>query len=175
MMLAGGWRWRALLPVAGFVALFALLQSLWQWAQGGWFEHLWVDTLTVRASAAIVNAITPDVGAAASGARIVAPGGGLNILNGCDGTDMLFLLLAAFVVAPLSFRAKLAGVLAGIVFVFVLNLARIVALFYAFRADRGLFDLLHTMVGPVVLVAAAGLFFHLWLQRARTPPATPST
>ncbi|MEI7465657.1 MAG: archaeosortase/exosortase family protein [Burkholderiales bacterium] len=152
--------WRS----AAFIAVFMLLQAGWEAARGSWIERLWVHDLTVRSATGIINWLTPDVQAAPQGTRIVAPGGGLNVLFGCEGTDVVFLLTAAFVAFALPWRSRLAGLAAGLVWVFVLNQWRIVALFYSFRADRELFDLMHTTAAPLLMIVLTGLFFHLWLR-----------
>lgn len=151
-----------------FVAVFMALQAAWEFARGTWLEHLWVQDLTVASATGLINAITPTLHATAQGTRIVAAGGGLNVLFGCEGTDVVFLLGAAFAVFPLPAGVRLSGMLAGLLWVFVLNQLRIAALFYSFRADRGLFDLLHTTAAPLLMVALSGLFFHAWSQRAMT-------
>lgn len=150
--------------LAGFLVLFALLHGAWTAARGTAVERLAIDVATVRVAAALVRTITPEVAAVAEGPRIRAPGGGLNILNGCEGIDTAFLLVAALCVFPLPWRRRLAGIAAGLLFVFVLNQARILALFYAYRADRALFDLLHGTLAPVAMIAASFVFF-LWLTK----------
>lgn len=155
-----------LLRAAAFILIFMALQTGWEAARGSWIERLWVHHLTVRTATVAINLLTPGVHAVPKGARIVAPGGGLNVLFGCEGTDAVFLLTAALLVFPMSLRARLVGLAAGLAWVFVLNQVRIVALFYAFRSDAGLFDLLHTTAAPLLMVVLTGLFFHLWLQRS---------
>lgn len=154
--------WRSV----AFIGAFVLLQSTWEAARGSWVERLWVHDLTVRSATGLINWLTPDVHAVPQGTRIAAAGGGLNVLFGCEGTDVLFLLTSAFVAFALPWRARLAGLAAGLAWVFVLNQWRIVALFYSFRADRVLFDLVHTTAAPLVMIALTGLFFHLWLHRS---------
>lgn len=152
-----------------FLVLVMALHAGWEWARGSWIERLWIHDLTVRTATLLINLITPGAHAVAHQARIVAPGGGLNVLFGCEGTDVVFLLAAAFLVFPLPPRVRLWGMLSGLAWVFALNQLRIVALFYAFRADRSLFDLLHTTAAPLLMVLLCGLFFQLWLQRAGQP------
>lgn len=149
-----------------FVLVFMALQSAWEASRGSWIEKLWIHDLTVRSATALINRITPEVQAAPQAARIVATGGGLNVLFGCEGIDVVFMLTAAFVVFPMPWRMRLAGMALGLLWVFTLNQLRIVALFYAFRADRALFDLMHTTGAPLLMVALTGLYFHVWLQRA---------
>ncbi len=157
-----------------FVLTFMALQAGWEAARGSWLERLWVHDLTVSSATLLINQLTPEVHAVAKGARITAPGGGLNVLFGCEGTDAVFLLTAALLVFPMSVRARFTGLLAGLVWVFALNQVRIVALFYAFRADAGLFDLLHTAAAPLLMVVLTGLFFHLWLLHAGSRSSAPA-
>lgn len=157
----------ALYRSLSFVAVFAALQALWDWARGSWLERLWVENLTVNLATLVINLLSPEVNAQAKGSRIVAAGGGLNILQGCEGIEVVFMLAAAFVAFPASVRLRWLGMATGIVFVFMANQLRIVALFYAFRNDRPLFDLLHTTVAPLLLVMVTGLFFHFWITPGR--------
>jgi exosortase/archaeosortase family protein len=149
-----------------YFVVFSSLQIVWSGARGTPLERFWVDTLTVKPAVVLINAFTPKVGAVSYGTSIKAAGGGLNILNGCDGTDMLFLLTAAFVCCPLSWALRLRGLGTSVMIVLAFNQARILALFYAFRADKTLFDLLHTTVAPVVLIALATLFFYACVNRS---------
>ncbi len=162
---------RLLRRALAFVLVFMALQAGWEAARGSWIERLWVHEMTVRSAVTVINLLTPDVLAVAQASRIVAPGGGLNVLFGCEGTDVVFMLAAAFLVFPMAARARALGLLSGLVWVFVLNQLRIAALFYSFRADRALFDLLHTTAAPLVMIALTGLFFHLWLRHA--DPSAP--
>lgn len=156
-----GAKWR----IALFVGLFAGLQ--WSYAQmsGTWLERWVIDGLTVLPAAALLGAVDPSLGVTASGPRLVAAGGGLNVLNGCEGTDIAFLLSSAMAVAPLSAARRFVGAAAGLALVFILNQARIIALFYAYREQPSSFDLLHGFVAPLTLVVACTAFFLFWLGR----------
>lgn len=145
-----------------FLALFAAMQFLWNEARGTALERAVIHGATVGTATTLVNLITPRVGATADGPRIRAPGGGLNILNGCEGVEVLFLLVAAIATMPVSTRSRIAGIALGILFVFALNQARIVALFYAYRTDKAMFSLLHGTAAPVLLVALSVLFLAAW-------------
>lgn len=147
-----------------FLAVFAVLQGLWGAARGTVVERVAIDGITVASAVALIDLATPEVHAVAAGTRIRAPGGGINILNGCEGVEVLFLLVAALCAFPLSPRRRLAGIVAGALFVFAINQVRILALFYAFRADKSLFALLHGTVAPVVVIALTGAFFLAWTK-----------
>jgi exosortase/archaeosortase family protein len=157
-----------------FIAVFLLLQILWSFSRDTAVEHFLIDRMTVLPAAALINQLTPAVHALATGSRILANGGGINILNGCEGTEVLMLLIAAFFSAPLSWRSRLSGTALGVLIVLTLNQVRIVCLFYAFRADHSLFDLLHTMVAPLTLIAATGFYFYVWLYLDARRLAAPA-
>ncbi|MCH8180649.1 MAG: exosortase/archaeosortase family protein [Proteobacteria bacterium] len=148
------------------VFLLTLGALQWGWAslRGTPAERLVIDQATVGTAAALVRWVTPEVAAQARGSRIQAPGGGINVLNGCEGTEVLFLLWAALLAAPLSWRWRVQGALLGALWVFALNQLRLLALFYSYRDDRALFNLLHGLVAPGALVAAA-LVFVAWVYR----------
>ena len=154
-----------------FLAVFGALQLAWQQVDGGALYQVVIDQGVVAPAAALANALTPGWGIHAAGNSLREPSGGLNIVNGCDGMETLFLLLAGFAVAPLSCRSRLCGVLIGIVVVYGLNLMRILALFYARHSDMKLFDLLHGVITPAIMVLAIAAFYYVWLRRSDGPTA----
>lgn len=156
-----GAAWR----IAIFAALFVALQWGYGRAGGSALERLVIEDLTVRPAVATLGVLWPELGARAAGSRIVSPSASINVLNGCEGTDIAFLLMAGMVVAPLAWRWRLLGLLAGLPLVFVLNQLRVLALFHALRVDPAWFDRLHSIVAPLLLVLAVGLFFMFWLER----------
>jgi exosortase/archaeosortase family protein len=165
-------RWAVVVRTATFLVTFALLQLGWQTLNGTAIENAVVHEATVRPAALLIRMITPVVQVRAVGLSLVAPGGGISILNGCEGSEALFLLLAAFVAAPIPRRARLAGFLFGVCVVFVLNELRIVVLFYSYRADHALFDLLHTTLAPIVVVMLLIVYVYAWL--ALSAPRAPA-
>lgn len=150
-----------------FLTVFALLQWGWNSARGTWVERLVIDQATVVPAAMLVRTLTPEISARANGPSIKAPGGGLNILNGCEGTEVMFLLIAAFAATRMTWRSRLLALGAGLGWVFLLNQARILTLFYTFRSDRSWFDILHTAVLPAMLVALTTGYFYVILHALR--------
>lgn len=154
-----------------FVLLFAALLGLHEAGRGSWVERLFIDHMTVRTAAWLIAVADPALGIEAVGSRLRAPGGGINVLNGCEGADVMFLMISAMLVAPISPGRRAVGLLVGAGLVFALNQVRIVSLFYAFRSDKDLFEMLHGLVAPLVLIAAVAAFFIVWLNRAASAPA----
>lgn len=155
-------------PLWRMALVFALVVVILQWgwgeARGTAVERAVINEATVGTAVAIINAWTPDVQARAAGPRIKAPGGGINILNGCEGTEVLFLLVAALLAYPMSWRWRAIGMVSGTALVFTLNQVRLLALFYTYRSDRALFDELHGLVMPLLLIVVTLGFMVLMIR-----------
>ena len=126
-----------------------------------------IDVGTVRPAATLINALASGEAAGAVGASLVSAKARLNVREGCEGIEAMLLLAAAFLVAPLGWRARLAGLAGGLALIYALNQARLVALWFALRHDRELFALLHGIVAPALLVGAACAYFSWQLGRRR--------
>ena len=154
-----------------FLAVFFSMQYAWEMSRGTGLESLVIHDFTARPAAWIIDAIWPETGVEARAHRLVSPRGRLNILNGCEGLETLFLLSAAFLAYPFAWPARLLGLGLGVLLVFVLNQARIVALWHAFLHDRALFGVLHGTVLPLALVAVCLVFFMAFVARHDPRPA----
>ncbi len=151
-----------------FIAVFVILQVAWLALRDQAFGHIIRGDLTVKPAVMLINLMTPDIHANALGNQILAKGGGLVIKLGCEGVEAMFILIAAMLSGPLSRLVMLKGIVYGTLFIYVFNQARILTLFYTFRSDKSLFNVLHGTVAPLVLIALAALFFHWWLGRYRS-------
>ncbi len=155
---------RGVLTLLALAGLYVALQGAWQLARDTPLERLLIHEFTVGSAVTFINGLTPEVQARGVESTIRAEGGSINIRNGCEGTEIWFLLVAAMAGASAGWRAKLLGMLAGAVLVFALNQARVLGLFYGLRYDRGLFDTLHTLLAPLFMVAGALLFYLAWAE-----------
>lgn len=164
--------WPLWLQIGVFALVFVLLQSAWSFARGTTIEHIAVAQATVVPATWLVNQLTPGVHATAVRTSIRAAGGGINVLNGCEGFEVLFLLIAALTVTPMTWRRRVLGLLAGTLLVWLLNQGRILVLFYASRADKDLFALLHGTVAPLVMIVVVTIAFVFYLSTStlRAPP-----
>jgi exosortase family protein XrtM len=157
-----------------FMLTFCILQFSYQSSRGGMVEHLVIDVATVYPGTALINFIDPNKQAMASGQRILSPQGSLSILNGCEGTETLFLLTAAIAAFRASWRNKLKGVLLGTCLVYCLNQVRIVSLFFAAQENRQWFDMIHGYIAPSLIVVLSSMFF-LWWANAATDDVSAHT
>lgn len=161
-----------------FLSVFFILQMSYDACRGTDFEHFILGDLTVSPTAVVINFLTPTVNVKALGNQLIAPGGGITVLKGCEGTEIMFMLVAAFAAVVMPWRRRLSGLGLGILLVFCLNQIRLVTLFYVYRSEPSLFNLLHGTVGPIVLVLCVALYALYWMGDSReaaqpNAPANP--
>lgn len=157
-----------------FVAAFLLLYGALQIASG--FQRWFINDLTVPMAAWVINisGVSP-VAVHANGSRLVAPGGGLNVLQGCEGLDLLCLWIAAVIAGPFTWRARLLALTLGSALVVMLNQIRLVSLYQLFRLHRAWFDDAHGLWWPLALVALVWGLFALWQRASGAPMAAAVT
>lgn len=152
-----------------FVAVFCGWTALLQLAPG--LQAAYIEHLTVPTAVWLINTFGDlPAPAVAAGARIVAPGGGINVLQGCEGLDVLGLWVAAVAAGALTWRGRWLGWTAGAAIVFALNLGRLLSLFSLFRHRRDWFGDAHGLWWPLALVALVFALFVLWQRWFGTTP-----
>lgn len=70
-----------------FLAVFMALQWAWSAARGTVVERAVIDGATVGTTVFLIRLADSSLEVKAEGSRLKAPGGGINILNGCEGTE----------------------------------------------------------------------------------------
>lgn len=160
--------WLAGLTI-GFNAFFYLYLS----KSSGFESYL---NLNARASAAIMRWIGDD--ATADGTTIHTPRFSLAIKTGCDAIQasafFAFIVLASPVATGWGRRVPVLVV--GIGALLVLNLARIVSLYYTGVHLREWFDLMHVDIWQPIFIFLPLCFWFLWVRGARrTVAATDET
>lgn len=159
--------------VLAFAALFFALQWGYGQARGGTLERMIIEWGTVKPAVALLTWGWPELSVVERGSRLQSPYGSLNVLNGCEGTDVAFLVLVGMLLAPLRWRDRLSGMAIGLLLVFMLNQLRVLALFHAFRLDPAWFEALHALVAPLLMVIAVFTFFMAWMGRCSRPHLGP--
>lgn len=154
-----------------FLAVFFALQYAWEMSRDTWVERAVIDHATVVPAAWLINALGTAAPVHADAYRIVSPLARLNIRNGCEGLETLFLLVAAFFSQPFPWKARLWGIGLGTLLVYGLNQARIVILWHAWLDQRSLFGVLHGTVLPLAMIAVCLAYFLVFLTRHESHPA----
>ena len=89
----------------------------------------------------------------------------VQVLEGCNGNNVMILLWAAILAYPASWMDKAKGLLAGTAILQAVNLVRIVTLFYLGQYDRQWFDFAHLYVWESLFVLFTLTIFWMWVRR----------
>lgn len=101
----------------------------------------------------------------------------LEVATSCSALPVTWLLFSGMLAFPdVAWRYKALGMAAAVLGVQMLNIVRLISLFY-FGAwlESGTFDLIHQQVWPVLLHLAVLAFFSAWCWRYLKPSETVVT
>jgi exosortase H (IPTLxxWG-CTERM-specific) len=119
--------------------------------------------LLARAVTMIVNLFGS--GAMAAGSLVRSERFSMDIAMGCDGVEACCFFLAGVLAFPTTWRAKLIGVGLGIPLIQVINLGRLVGLFYAGTYLPSFEEELHVYVAQTVVILLSTAVLVYWLER----------
>lgn len=97
---------------------------------------------------------------------IYASGVALNVKAGCDGIEPTAFFIIGVLLVPLSWRSKLVGLAVGIIVLQLLNLIRIVGLFFAKVYWPSSFDVLHLHGGFTLFFVLTIIIWMIWANWA---------
>ena len=86
----------------------------------------------------------------------------LEIVRGCDGAGVVFLIIAAILTFPAKMGRKLLGLILGVSLIYGLNLLRIGFLYFTIAYRPDLFSLIHTYLAPTLMVITGCAYFVWW-------------
>jgi exosortase H (IPTLxxWG-CTERM-specific) len=153
--------------VKRFLLLFAAFLVLFYVAVGirPVNDHVVVPftSLVARVSGKILRGIGEPV--VVAGTTMSSGRFAVNIENGCNGLETALLLAAAVLAFPATWRQRGLGLLAGLAAIEVVNLLRVVTLFWIGVHRPALFGSAHTLVWQTLVVLFGVGFFVLWAGR----------
>lgn len=131
-------------------------------AVSGWFESY------LRAYAEVVAAVLSlfESELVVNGTTLIGRTT-IQVVRSCDAMDANILLASAILASEGSRARKLFAVVLALAFVAVLNVTRIVSLYFALVHYPGCFGALHLEVWPLILLLAAGAAFLVSLGALR--------
>lgn len=146
----------------GFALRFAVLYLAMQLAYAAipeaWLAA-WVFQNGLAVPAALLLYLLGQSDVVALAGALHTPGHAMSIIRGCDGSNAVFLLVAALLAFPGRWRDRLLAIAIGFSALYAFNVARIAALFALQRHDLSLFHVGHGLVAPTLAVLlACGLF-----------------
>jgi exosortase H (IPTLxxWG-CTERM-specific) len=165
-------RWTGKGPIFKFVGLFALLL-------GSFYALSFIPVLNkevlpklqvanAHASAAVMNLWGER--ASVTDTTISSPRYSVNIAHGCDAIEPAALFVAAVLAFPVVLRWKLLGLVVGVAVLMIINLFRIISLFYTGVHWPSAFETMHIDVWQPAFVLLALFFWVVWALWATKPP-----
>ena len=117
-----------------------------------------------QVAAGIINSVAPTAQVKVDAHRLVSPRATLEVVRGCDGSGLLFLLVAAVLAFTASWSHKLVGLLVASVLVYVLNEVRVITLYFVLVSYPRWFVPLHISLIPVLIMALSAMFYLWWTR-----------
>jgi exosortase H (IPTLxxWG-CTERM-specific) len=152
-----------------FVVFLVLLAAsfvveLTPWAQ----EYLvvpWTNALAAI-STSIVTLFDPAVIATGKVIRSATNGFAVSIEAGCNGVEATLVLLAAIFAFPAPWRHRFLGAVIGVAAVQLLNIVRVISLFYIGQWDFAVFEWAHQYVWQALIMLDVLVVWLIWVRRA---------
>ena len=123
----------------------------------------WTAALA-SASAFIVRLLDPNVLAHGNVLQDARSGSGIAIEAGCNGVEACIMLAAAVFAYPAALRSRLAGLIVGAVAIQLLNLVRIISLYYLVRWSAPAFEFAHLYLWQALIMLDVLVVWLVWLR-----------
>lgn len=132
-------------------------------------------SLLADISAAVMQFFDSQVIASGQVIRSATSGFAVQIAPGCNGVEAVIVLFAAIFAFPAPMKHKAVGFLVGFFAIQILNLVRIISLFYLGQWDRTAFEWAHLYLWQALIILDALMVWLIWLRylprRPRGEPA----
>lgn len=162
-----------------FVVLLAVMfgLELTPWAQD-WLVLPWTSALA-SISTWIVTLFDGNVVATGKVMSSNTNGFAVSIEAGCNGVEATLVLLAAMLAFPAPWKHKVVGLVLGILAVQLLNILRVISLFYLGQWNYDVFEWAHLYVWQALIMLDVLVVWLIWVRRvpgignSGEPPTPP--
>jgi exosortase H (IPTLxxWG-CTERM-specific) len=129
----------------------------------------WTEMLA-RACVALITLFDSQVVALGKVLQSTANGFAVSIEAGCNGVEAALILIAAILAFPASLPRKVVGILGGLVTVQLLNILRVISLFYLGQWSLRAFEWAHLYLWQALIMIDVLIVWLLWLRWLRSAP-----
>lgn len=92
-------------------------------------------------------------------------GGGVSIEAGCNGVEACLILVAAMLAYPSAWRFKLVGILCGGLAVQLVNVVRVISLFYLAGWNTDVFEFAHRYLWQALIMLDVLVVWLVWIRQ----------
>jgi len=122
-----------------------------------------VSRWTAASTAQVLNVLGASV--STEGTIVGSSSFAYTVVAECTAIGPIILFAGAVFAYPATIRSKAAGIAMGVVFLTVLNLVRLVSLFYIGSAFPQYLPMAHFLVWQAAIIIFAILFWLFWVER----------
>ncbi len=119
--------------------------------------------LVARAAGAVLDVLGEEI--SVRGCQLASPRFAVTIHNGCNGLETILIYVAGVLAFPATWKARLVGIGFGLVSIELINLVRVVSLYYVGVFAPSLFGAAHVWLWQSIVVLAGVLLWLLWVHR----------
>jgi len=129
-------------------------------------EHVIVPftSMLARLSAALILPFDSTAIAYGKILQFKDTGFAVSIEAGCNGVEATIVLVAAIVAYPANWRARLIAIGLGFLAIQIMNLARIISLFYLGNWNMDIFSWIHLYLWPSLIMLDVLIVFIVYLR-----------
>ncbi len=121
-------------------------------------------SLIADVSVWIVKLFDENVVATGNVIRDKLSGFGVRIERGCNGVEAIIILFSAIFAFPAPIKSKLIGITAGFFAIQLLNLVRIISLFYLGQWNYAAFEWFHLYLWQALIILDALVVWLIWMR-----------
>ena len=157
-------RFPVLIFIGGFIVLISAFYLLWL---SPWVS-VHVNPMITQVNASISAKVLYLFGQEthSTDESITSPMYSISVAKGCDGIEAMAVFVLALITFPMSWRNKIAGIIAGVLFLFLLNIVRIVSLFIVGTYYPAKVEVMHAEIWPAVFIISAVGLWGAWVYRS---------
>jgi exosortase family protein XrtM len=145
-----------------FAAIYCVLYAAYACIPDSYLHEKIYYYAIVWPTAALIDFAAPSAHVIGVQNRLQSPAVILNIVRGCDGAPVMFLLVAAIIAHRAPWGPTLRGAAGGVALIYALNQLRIVVLYFLLAQRPDWFTAMHVYFIPTFLILAGALYFALW-------------
>ena len=146
---------------------FVILGAMFGLETTPWAQSFTVGTWTqflADFSGGMMQLFDPTVVVQGSDIRNSQTGYAVSIKAGCNGVEAAMILAAAILAYPAPWLKKLTGMVIGVLAIQILNVVRIISLYYLGAWSQRALDIAHLYVWPGLIILDALVIFLLWIH-----------
>lgn len=121
-------------------------------------------TMLARLSAAMILPFDSSVIAYGKVLQFKDTGFAVSIEAGCNGVEATIVLIAAVIAFPASWKARACAIVLGFIAIQIMNLARIISLFYLGNWNMEFFEWIHLYLWPALIMLDVLIVFIVYLR-----------